>query len=85
MVRSQLPPENLCTNYIHLYSDLTSKWFLTIRLLNVLMVLKLFLKSEYNCCVEKRKQKKREEQFSESLHCYSPTPPIGQVGLKISF
>jgi len=22
--------------------------------------------------------KKAEEQFSESLHCYSPTPPIGR-------
>jgi len=27
---------------------------------------------------KKKKRKKREEQFSESVHCYSPTPPIGR-------
>jgi len=27
---------------------------------------------------KRRKKKRREEQFSESVHCYSPTPPIGR-------
>jgi len=27
-------------------------------------------------CSVKKEKKRREEQFSESVHCYSPTPPI---------
>jgi len=38
------------------------------------MVLKLLQTKKLG----RQKKGKREEQFLESVHCYSPTPPIGR-------
>jgi len=42
--------------------------------LEVILNIKCWVEKEK----EEKKRKKREEQFSESVHCYSPTPPIGR-------
>jgi len=31
------------------------------------------------CWVEKKGNKRRKDQFSESAHCNSPTPPIARL------
>jgi len=71
----QQPTKYFFTNFIYLCSDFPTKCFLKISLLNDWWSWSYYKNSEHTICsVEK---KKREEQFSETVHCYSPTPPIG--------
>jgi len=78
-----LPPATPWTylhNFIYLYSDFSSICFLTVWLLDVWWSWSYSRNSEYKNC---RVEKKRKEQFSESVHCYSPPPPIGRRRPKI--